>query len=55
MKNGNICNYSDSSCGEEHSMDDDTWSLSISLEKILSINYTYGYLKQALEKISCEG
>ena len=32
LKNVKICDDSDSSCGEEHEMDDDTYSLSGALD-----------------------
>ena len=48
-KNGKICNDSDSRFGEEHKMDNDTYSLYDALKKIVVMKYTHGSLNQLTE------
>ena len=49
-KNGTICDDFDYSFGEEHKMDDETYSLYDTLKKILGIKYTHESINQLMAK-----
>ena len=51
LKNGKICDYFNSSCGGEHEVHDETYSLSDALKKMQEIKYIDGSLNQPMAQL----